>query len=146
MKINNSDSINDKILDDNNNNNNRSNSSSSSSSSESENRLINDLLKKHLESEMNSHECDENQESGNGLELARARVEYPGQPDSTHKFYSTRISVGRKPSSPTPNKNRPIRQSSNLQIRNSTFVSREHFVVELVGFYSIHILNKANRF
>ena len=145
MKINNSDSINDKILDDNNNNNNRSNSSSSSSSSESENRLINDLLKKHLESEMNSHESDENQE-GNGLELARARVEYPGQPDSTHKFYSTRISVGRKPSSPTPNKNRPIRQSSNLQIRNSTFVSREHFVVELVGFYSIHILNKAKRF
>ena len=141
MKINNSDSINDKILDD--NNYNRSNSSSSS---ESENRLINDLLKKHLESEMNSHESDENQESGNGLELARARVEYPGQPDSTHKFYSTRISVGRKPSSPTPNKNRPIRQSSNLQIRNSTFVSREHFVVELVGFYSIHILNKAKRF
>lgn len=131
MKINNSDSsINDKILDD--TNNNRSNSSSSSSS-ESENRLINDLLKKHLESEMNSHEFDENQE-GNALELARARVEYPGQPDSTHKFYSTRISVGRKPSSPTPNKNRPIRQSSNLQIRNSTFVSREHFVIELVGF------------
>lgn len=138
MKINNSDSINDKILDDNNNNN-RSNSSSSSSS-ESENKLINDLLKKHLESEMNSHEFDENQE-GTSVELARARVEYPGQPDSTHKFYSTRISVGRKPSSPTPNKSRPIhRQSSNLQIRNSTFVSREHFVIELVGFYSISIL------
>lgn len=70
------------------------------------------------------------------VELASVRVEYTpssgeegAEEPIIHKIYSPKVSFGRKPTG--IDSTCPFQ--FNLQVKNSTFVSRQHFVMELVS-------------
>lgn len=86
------------------------------------------------------NEMDEPDEEPD-VEMARVSVEYTANaattPTTPYKFYRTRIGFGRKQSAADTTASltaAAAAKQDNVQIKNSTFVSRHHFVMQLVIF------------
>lgn len=113
----------------------KTNNSSSSSSSHNSNNHNHHSSRRSATVVANNKLDGEGGEGGGGggktvgVELARVSLEYSASSEpSAHKIFSPRVSFGRKPTGPDAT----CRRQFNLQIKNSSFVSRQHFVMELV--------------